>query len=254
MVAQFYVKVQPTEQQQQTAQQLLAPLVRCPYLSPFWLTATLVSPSADKLLLGSYIPQIRQLAPFLQAYSAQVAASSIRQIIPTAPSSWAQQQHIHISGQPVELASLYWSVPWVEITQACCQAAHKGRSVFLASKDTTDPLCGLSWRLELHAARVPRWKRGRDEQDDKTGTLGLFAVPVNCPPGMYFRYKARITAGDVDRSLSEPADAFGNKGAGWSDFCGVGPVPLANLRLMTLGRCCLFCSSTAYPPKAATCV
>jgi hypothetical protein len=39
----------------------LAPLVRCPHLSQFWLSASVLSGDADKLLLRGLQPQLKRL-------------------------------------------------------------------------------------------------------------------------------------------------------------------------------------------------
>ena len=56
-----------TGEQRAHAQQLLAPLIRCPLLSRYWLTASVNSAKADTMLLAELRPHLRELLLLLEA-------------------------------------------------------------------------------------------------------------------------------------------------------------------------------------------
>lgn len=147
--------------------------------------------------------------------SSTTDSSTWQQLVPHAPASWTQPQRPPSGFRSAHTVKLYCSFDLPAVHELFTQAAKKQRNVFLSSKHTTRPLCGLVWRLELHAC----W-----QQEQKQATLGLFAAPVNCPPGMFFKYSATISSGSLRRTFPHPADAFGNKGSGFSDFYRIGTV------------------------------
>lgn len=74
--AQRYVSSIKDERQQAAAKQLIAPLMRPQHLSQVWLTAAALSSEADKLLLGAYQAQLREL---LMLKAANIVGSNLHE-------------------------------------------------------------------------------------------------------------------------------------------------------------------------------
>jgi hypothetical protein len=72
------------------AKDRLAPLVRCRHLSPFWVSASVLSDNAQNLLLWELKPQIKQLLLLNLGCStaASLSAEDFSRGVPSAPASW----------------------------------------------------------------------------------------------------------------------------------------------------------------------
>lgn len=59
--AQAYMDQQPAGDAKQLAAAKLAPLLRCPHLSQFWLSVSVLADHAGEQLLGALQPQLKRL-------------------------------------------------------------------------------------------------------------------------------------------------------------------------------------------------
>ena len=94
----------------------LAGCIHCPHLSQFWLSASLMSGDADKLLLWGLQPQLKQLLLMKQAYRPdQCLANVVTQHVSGAPASWLLAVR---DIQPVSSMKLDWEVEVAAIKRA----------------------------------------------------------------------------------------------------------------------------------------
>ena len=109
----------------------LAPLVRCPHLSQLWLSASVLSDDADKLLLGKQ-PQLKQLLLLKLASStdASLSAEAVSKKIWSVPSSWLLPVR---DIQPVHSARVDWQLDIAAIRQAALDSVSRQRTTILTS-------------------------------------------------------------------------------------------------------------------------
>jgi hypothetical protein len=94
--AQSYMDTLTRAEQRRAAKQQLAPLIRCPHLSGFWLSALALSPDAPKLLLSWQQEQVQQLLMLLHAHpSFKPTAEQLEELLAGAPSSWALPARVY---------------------------------------------------------------------------------------------------------------------------------------------------------------
>jgi hypothetical protein len=106
----------------------LAPLVRCPHLSQIWLSASVLSDDADKLLMRGLQPQLKRLLLLKQAHKDRLSPDNIRLDVFGAPASWLLLVR---DIQPVSSRQLEWKVDVAAIRQAAQDSAIKKESVCL---------------------------------------------------------------------------------------------------------------------------
>lgn len=170
--AQTYVDRLPAGSQEE-AQGKLAPLVRCTYLSRFWLSASLLSDDAPKMLLSVLSRQLRHL--FLAKHAAATGAGGltlstkdIKEAVEGAPASWLLQPR---RSKPVSSVQLVWHVDVADIKQAVAEAISRRKKRILWSP-ASPPLHGVAWSLALACL----WK------DDRGGCIiGLFGFARDLP-------------------------------------------------------------------------
>lgn len=104
----------------QAVAQQLAQLIRCPHLSPFWLTAA-ARPTGQQLLLAALKEQLLELLAFLQVYPTYAdkgfnaaASERFKQLVPNAPSSWLEGRRQLCDIESVEVS---WEVPVDDLRQ-----------------------------------------------------------------------------------------------------------------------------------------
>jgi hypothetical protein len=153
----------------------LAPLVRCPHLSQLWLSASVLSDDADKLLLGKQ-PQLKQLLLLKLASStdASLSAEAVSKKIWSVPSSWLLPVR---DIQPVRSAWVDWRLDIAAIRQAALDSVSRQRTTILTSP-VSSQLGGVRWGIEVQC----RWEPAR-----QSSMLGLFARAKNLPAGSFCR-------------------------------------------------------------------
>jgi hypothetical protein len=178
--AQAYVKSLAAESDKaQLAGEKLAPLVRCPHLSHFWLSASVLSVDADKLLLRSLQPQLKQLlllwpprptkCPGRTYFSPEV----LKEHIPAAPDSWLLPVRDIV---PVGAVIVEWKVDVAAIRQTALDSVSQKQCVLLSTRSPKCLLGGIMWNMALQVI----WDSSRQGI-----TLGLFCCPETLPTGSY---------------------------------------------------------------------
>jgi hypothetical protein len=126
----------------QQAVDKLARLVRCPHLSMFWLSASVLSDDASRLLLGR-MPQLKQLLLLKMANStdALLRADNIQKRVWGVPASWLLPVR---DSQQVNRAQLEWEVDVAAIRQALSCGTGKCKAAAQEDSEFTN---------ELHAGR-----------------------------------------------------------------------------------------------------
>lgn len=156
--AQTYVN-RLSKNQREEAQGKLAPLVRATYLSQFWLSASLLSDNAPKMLLSVLSRQLRHL--FLVKHAAAtgaggltLSAKDIKEAVQGVPASWLLQPRL---SKPVSSVQLEWRVDVADTKQAVAEAISSRQQRLLWSPPAP-PLCGVAWCLALGCL----WKEDRE--------------------------------------------------------------------------------------------
>jgi hypothetical protein len=125
------------------AQDRLAPLVRCPHLSQFWLTAAVLSDDAPKLLLSGLQTQLKRLILAQEVTRTQLTADELKEGVPNAPASWLLPARVT---KPVSSVTVEWAVVVADIRRAALQAASSHKTVSLSSPSSA-PLHGVTWHF-----------------------------------------------------------------------------------------------------------
>jgi hypothetical protein len=126
----------------QSAVSKLAPLVRCPHLSQFWLSASVLSDDADRRLLRALQPQLKRLLllqPACGTYPGRNVAD-----IPGVPASWLLPVR---DIQPVSKAQVSWQLDVEAIKRAARSSASQRQKTILRSP--TSLLGGVLWGIQL---------------------------------------------------------------------------------------------------------
>ena len=172
----------------------LAPLVRCPHLSQFWLSALVLSDDADKLLMRGLQPQLERLLLVRQAQRRLCWGPSIiishwpsPSDVLGAPASWL----LPVRGiQPVSSRQLEWEVDVAAIRQAAQDSAIKKESVCLYPPNNC-LLGGVMWGMSLGG----RWDAGK-----QGSTVRLAARALHLPAGTLCRCSYMLECVDVTAS------------------------------------------------------
>jgi hypothetical protein len=172
--AQAYAdKLAPTSSLQQAAAvNKLAPLVRCPHLSQLWLSASVLSDDADKLLLQGLQPQLKRLLLLKPACSTEAGWRVAD--IPGVPDSWALPVR---QMQPASSTSVLWELNVAAIRHAALISASQQKQFVLRSTSTS-LLGGVRWGMQLRC----RWDASKEGT-----TIGLFACAESLPAGSFCR-------------------------------------------------------------------
>jgi hypothetical protein len=203
------VKAQEDPEEQHAAQQQLAQLIRCPYLSLLWLTAALTA-AEGKFLLGPLKAQTLQLLPYLQAMPASVpfSGSSYQRLFADAPQSWLSGKRRQ--QQRPSAASVTWRVPVSDIREKCIRAAEPdGGYQALWSRVQTPPLQGLVFGLSL--GFLP--KQG----------MVLCLDPLNIPAGVFCCLSASVKVSGSDHRFTMTREmCFKEFDIGWHNVFHLG--------------------------------
>jgi hypothetical protein len=201
----------------------LARLVRCPHLSQYLLSASVLSIDADKLVLRRLQPQLMQLLLLKAACrpDASLSADDLKGAVVNAPGSWLLPVR---DIQPVSSASIQWELDAATIRQAAQTSASQEKTTILKSP-TSCLLGGISWGLELYCHHS---KEGEDGSLVCT-EIGLYARAKSLPSGSLCRCTYTVECVGVDEVMvckgSNLFHSVGNESAwGRNDFFKLGPM------------------------------
>jgi hypothetical protein len=195
----------------QPALDKLSPLVRCPHLSQFWLSAALLSDDNSMLLLRELQPQLKRLQLLKSSCSTDVdlGCEDIEKHVPNVPASWLLPVR---DIQPTSSAQLDWEVDVAGIRQAAQDSASQKRTTILMSP-TSCLLGGLTWGMELRC----------DWQASKQGSkIGVFVHARNLPAGSLYRCTYSLEIVDVQAGCTPASRLFNNNPWGYFNFFRVG--------------------------------
>lgn len=154
--------------------------MRCPHLSQFLLSASVLSVDADKLLLQGLQPQLKQLQllnagcspdPICSSSSVQgLHSEHIKQHVSGAPASWLLPVR---EVQPVSSAQIEWEVEVAEVRRIAQDSASQKKVTVLRSP-TGCLLGGIMWNMQVH---------GFWDTSKQGSTVGLCACASNLPAG-----------------------------------------------------------------------
>jgi hypothetical protein len=199
----------------QQARDKLAPLVRCPHLSQHWLSASVLSDDADKLLLGGLQPQLKRLLLLKPARStdAGLSAASIARCIAQVPASWLLPVR---EITPFSSVTAEWELDVTSIRQTARGVAARKHTLTLKSGTLTTPLGGIGWGMELQCA----W-----DSSKKGTTVGLYTLATSLPAGSFCRctFSLSCAAATISYQGTEYIGGVGDA-MGWRDFFGLGPM------------------------------
>jgi len=199
-------------QQKQAAAERLAPLIRCPHVSPFWLSASVLSVDAPKLLLNLLSKQVGKLIMIQQAQPGQPLKEP-RTLVPGAPFSWALDKRASKRPSSVQVT---WELEVSKLRQASQGSARQKKTVFLESPTISPPLGGIVWGLRF----VASW-----DADKKGSLIGFYAIPQNVPAGMCLQYAVDLKAAGLSKSTTSPLVGPNRLDWGWRDVFDLGPLP-----------------------------
>lgn len=197
-----------SQEQQQHARQVLAPLVRCQHLSQFWVVDAVASTKPTHPL-AELRPQLMKLLMLRNAQpGAVVQTSDLQPLLAGAPASWTLGRQV---GEPVASVSVTWgvSISTLQATTQLCVTDQKIKG--MVSPAVTAPLGGLAFEIYLQCTPA-----------DAGCELGVFARCNNQsldslrPP-----FKLELAAAGVVNDDTSPVGPFG-VGYGWRDFFKLG--------------------------------
>lgn len=213
--AQQYVDNQP-ESCSKDAKSKLAPLVRCPHLSHFWLSASVASSDAPKLLLSELRPQLRHLLlaqrPGLTNDITSTAVMKSEKLggLSTAPASWLLPAR---KTKEVSSVQLQWVVELSAIKAAAVEAA-TSKKAKMSCAGTSAPLQGIVWGLSLEVASLKN--RGIEE-------VTVYLQPSNIPADTYCKPAHRVDCAPhqemTPSTTSYPAGGMGCPTSNASRVC-----------------------------------
>jgi hypothetical protein len=182
------------------ALQQLMRQVRCPHLSPYWLSAlTIPSITVPAVLL----PHVRNL---LAARSVkadyQVTALDLQKVFAGAPACWALPQR---ATQPVSSAQVTWEVPIDKLRAAAHRSVAGNSTVSLRSFCSTAPVDGMSYDINVECSP----KEGGS-------CIGVFGRATNAPCDLFWSFDMTMRAPGLARTVSSRMGR--GAGYGWRDF------------------------------------
>jgi len=210
--AQKYVDNITDPQRKQAAAQKLAPLIRCPHVSLFWLSASVLSDDAPKLLLNQLSKQVGKLIMVQHAQPGQPLKDP-HKLVAGAPASWALGKR---ASKPRSSVQVTWKLEVSKLRQAAQKSARQQKHVVLKSPTVSPPLGGIEWGLQVTAA----WDAG-----NKGSKIGIYAAPQNLPAGMCLKYAFSIKAAGLSNSGHAPLAEAQMTVWGWEDMFKLGPLP-----------------------------
>lgn len=249
--------------QQVFACQQLAPLIRCPHLSRYWLTASVNSAMADTMLLAELRPHLRRLLMLAEAQPSYVVAAADLQeggILSDAPYSWALRGRV---SKPVTRVELVWQLDVGALRDAAPRSAAEQCDATLVSPEVAPPLGGIGFRLKFIL-----WFQ------DEGVKLSIYGLPDTLPEDVLYTCSYRVQVQEF-ASSTHPQPKLGSTMRGKSDFFKLGPMagvgmkwrgrprgylpaassPSSSRCLMCHMRgCCLMCSTSLTLGVGATMV
>jgi len=206
--AQKYVDNITDPQQKHAAAQKLAPLIRCPHLSPFWL-----SDDAPKLLLNQLSKQVGKLIMAHQGQLAQPVTDPPKLVLRDAPASWALDKRASKAPSSVQVT---WKLEVSKLCQAAQDSARQQERAVLDCPTVSPPLGGIEW----HSWMMIDWDAG------KKGTrIGFFTAPRNLPAGMCIHFAFNLQATGLSKFTKSPPFGPDCPDWGWLDVFGLGSLP-----------------------------
>jgi hypothetical protein len=211
--AQSYTDKLMRSSSQQHAVDKLAPLVRCPHLSQFWLSASVLSRDADKPLLCGLqpagAPQLKRLLLLKQAHKvdACLTAAVITQYVPCAPDSWLLP--VRDIQPAVSSRELEWTLDVAAIRQAAKDSADQ-KQTSVRWSPTSCLLGGVKWSMKLE------WVWDASKQGSR---MGLYATARNLPTGIFCccTYSLECVGADVVTKGTGVEKLFSESGWGFVD-------------------------------------
>lgn len=211
--ARQYVGELEDDEQWNRAQQLLAPLVRCPHLSRYWLSGEFHAADEDETLLSglrSHMKQLLLLRDVQGDFNVKAANLQEGGLLAGAPPSWALGCRV---SKPVSRVKLVWQLDICELRDAAHRCAADGCTVELCSPTVTPPLQGTEFSMSL-------------ECDSEEGGVGisLYGHPCNLYAGMFYHCTLKVHVKNVitDTAATPQPHRFGDDYMWWEDFFGVG--------------------------------
>jgi hypothetical protein len=202
------------EQQQQHAKQRLAPLIRCPHLSRYWLSGLLNSDEAGEVLLPEMRPLLKRLLLFRDAHAGCAVTSTDLQeggLLEGAPASWALGSRVSKSVSSVQMVS---QVDVSELRDAARRSAAEKDVTLLRCPGESPPLGGVDFGVTLYI----EWKEQGVE-------VGLFCTPRNLPGDMFYMSRFRVVVEDFNTmAFVMVKPVCGNDMRGWGDYFDLGPM------------------------------
>jgi hypothetical protein len=199
---QYASSFSPNPQQVQSAQQILARVVRAQHLSQFWLSASALSPSTPTTLLGSYAAQLGDVLMLKAGMgSIGLANTDLQTLIPGSPDSWREGQR---SIRAMPAVDLTWKLD-ISTVSGAGQSSAWQQQVTLKSPETTPPIGGLVYGIQVIVDWVP---------EANGCEVSVYAAPRNAPAGTFHRFRFSLTvAGNVFGPAWSPVMLCG--GTGW---------------------------------------
>ena len=221
--AQAYVNKIIDRHQHAAARQQLAPLIRCPQLSLYWLSASVYSPDAPNLLLSpsdGFRAELQKLLIMRQANPNGVCADAVRKALPDAPVSWHSNCRAHKQlSSPVRMQ---WAVEVAALKAAAQSSAQSGRLVELQSypaNQLSAPLGGVRFSIEIQC-------QCQKPGDAPASTIGVFVMPYNLPAGTYYNVSYTLQCDPhVSQRLGGSQVIKWGSGMGWPNLFGLDAMP-----------------------------
>ena len=210
--AQAYMDRITNEQTRKDAKKQLAPLIRCPQLSLYWLSASVHSPDRRNLLLHSssnFKKQLKQLLLLRHANPAQqLAAGEVAAGLPNAPASWfLQRRELKQRNGGV---GVQWSLDIATLKAAAKRSADEKINVELQPKKVTPPLGGVAFSICMRAA----WDAAANGS-----RLDILAVPKNVPSGTFYRASYELWCGASNGPVSTYHCLLNGNSTGGGEDC-----------------------------------
>lgn len=200
--------------QRDHARRLLAPLVRCPYLSRFWLTASANSVEAETILLAELRPHLRRLLMLAEAqpnYVVSAADLQVGALLAGVPPSWGLGRRV---SKPVSSVQVVWQVDVSELRDSArrCGTEQRTSNILMnvRSPEATPPLGGMSFRIKI----VFTYQDGGVK-------VGIFGMPESLPDDVLYSCKYRVQVEDFDNQTT-PKPKLGYIMSGWPDYFTLG--------------------------------
>jgi hypothetical protein len=190
----------------QHIQERLGPLIRCQYISQYWLLLSVLSDDAGSMPLAQLRPQLKQL---LTVRSAKVGAADaeVHAEIEDAPPSWILCRRSTASVSTVQLT---WELDigaLREVAQHCAAAQKKS---VLTSPGVTAPLGGMAFEMQIAC---------EPEEGSSAVKIGVFAGPRGIPSDGSWTFTYSLEVPGILPGNNETSDICHTAdGGGWGFY------------------------------------